>query len=112
MKLPIYLILASFCLVCSYAFAQPSNPTCKELDVKISVDQITTRGNADIRIATQDTVQPTIYLLSRKDRQIKQKTNSLTIRTVPPGEYLLLIVDEQNQFCPKTMDVTIQIKQE
>ena len=112
MKLPIYLILASLCLVSMPAVSQQPNPACKELDVKVSVAQIAASGNAEIRIAADDTVQPTVYLLSRKDRKIKEKTNSLIIPSVPPGDYLLLIIDEKDQFCPRTIDVTIQIKQE
>ncbi len=111
MKLPNYLLLGTLCLATLPAFAQESPPPCQELKCEVSV-QYSPNADAEITLKTQESIRPTVYLLSRKSRQIAQKSSSLIVKHVPPGKYLLLINDEDGKYCPGTLELTVESKTE
>lgn len=113
MKLPKYLILASLCLVIHPVLAQQPESSCKELDITISTSYSANKqGHAEVTLETRDSLNPTIYLLSGKDKKVQQKVKTLSISSVAAGDYFVLIVDENDRYCPKTLHLVIENKRE
>jgi hypothetical protein len=109
MNLPKYLLLCWLLSAVGISYAQTKPvATCKEFDLKLEVVSSSSgKNNGEIKIITKDTFDPMVHLISRDEQKVKQSVKSLSLSSITPGNYILVVSDYYDRYCPKSFKVTI-----